>query len=366
MILFNLIGFFYLGFPQINFHHPITIQLSREFPTITLMLYFPVVGFMYLVSSSVSLSIIVFYVVAVVQEGITNRIGYDVTRPDAFVWGMQSLSWQAWGGFVAMVAISLWMARRHLADVCRNVFWGQDTVDDREEMISYRTAVYGLLLSLVYVVGWLWKSGMDLTIALLFIAGVLIAYYGITRLVVQAGIYYLTTPVGAQAFTMAIAGTGIGGHNLVALGLSYAWFGDVQSVFMPAAAHGARLAEAYRLRRGMAWALGLAVVLGFVANIYFVLSLCYTYGAGNFGSWYFTAGGGWRDGLRWRNSSFQRSMAHGLEQTGLFWYWQCCLCRAGPVSVSVSLVAAFSSGNCGGTAVDDALYRLLCISGVGE
>ena len=50
--------------------------------------------------------------------------------------------------------------------------------------------------------------------------------------------------------------------------------------------------EAYRLRRGMAWALGLAVVLGFVANIYFVLSLCYTYGAGNFGSWYFTAGGG--------------------------------------------------------------------------
>ena len=43
MILFNLIGFFYLGFPQINFRHPITIQLSREFPTITLMLYFPVV-----------------------------------------------------------------------------------------------------------------------------------------------------------------------------------------------------------------------------------------------------------------------------------------------------------------------------------
>ena len=292
MILFNLIGFFYLGFPQINFHHPITIQLSREFPTITLMLYFPVIGFMYLVSSSVSLSIIVFYLVAVVQEGITNRIGYDVTRPDAFVWGMQSLSWQAWGGFVAMVAISLWMARRHLADVLRSAFKGQDTVDDQEEMISYRAAVYGFLLALLYVVGWLWKSGMDLTVALLFITGVLVAYYGITRLVVQAGIYYLTTPVGSQAFTMAITGTGIGGNNLVALGLSYAWFGDVQSVFMPAAAHGARLAEVYRLRRGMAWALGLAVVLGFVANIYFVLSLCYTYGAGNFGSWYFTAGGG--------------------------------------------------------------------------
>ena len=50
---------------------------------------------MYLVSTSVSFSIVFFYLVAVVQERITNRIGYDVTRPDAFVWGTQSLSWQA-------------------------------------------------------------------------------------------------------------------------------------------------------------------------------------------------------------------------------------------------------------------------------
>jgi hypothetical protein len=42
----------------------------------------------------------------------------------------------------------------------------------------------------------------------------------------------------------------------------------------------------------MAWALGLAAIVGFCANIYFVLTLCYKYGAGNFGSWYFVAGGG--------------------------------------------------------------------------
>ncbi len=292
MMLFNVVGYFYIGFPQINFHHPVTIELSRDFPALSLMLYFPVIGFMYLVSTSVSLSIVVFYLIAVLQEGITNRIGYDVTRPDACVWGMQSLSWQAWGGFTAMVLISLWMARRHLGAVAGQVFAGQRTVDDSEEMISYRTAVYGFLLGLLYVVGWLWKSGMDLHVALLFIGAVLIAYYGVTRLVIQAGIYFLTPPVGAQAFALAITGTSIGGHNLVALGLSYAWFGDVQSLFMPAAAHGARLAEIYRVRRGMAWALGAAVLIGFVANIYFVLTLCYKFGAGNFGSWYFVAGGG--------------------------------------------------------------------------
>jgi len=292
MILFNIIGFFHVGFPQINFHRAIAFQLSRDFPVMNLMLYFPVIGFMYLVSTGVSFSIVFFYLVAVVQEGITNRIGYDVTRPDAFVWGMQSLSWQAWGGFTAMVLWSLWMGRRHLQAVCRQVFRGVRSLDDGEEMVSYRTAVYGFLASMLYALVWLWKSGMDLHIAVLFLFGVLVAYYGITRLVIQAGVYFLTPPVGAQAFTLAITGTSIGGHNLVALGLSYTWFGDVQSLFMPAAAHGAKLRELGGSRRSMARALGLAAVVGFVANIYFVLSLCYKYGAGNFGSWYFIAGGG--------------------------------------------------------------------------
>ena len=292
MILFNLIGSFYIGFPKLEFTQALTLQFSRDFPAISLMLYFPVIGFMYLVSTSVSFSIVFFYLLAVVQEGVTNRIGYDVTRPDAFVWGMQSLSWQAWGGFMAMVVVSLWMGRRHLGEVMRQVFRGQQTIDDSEEMVSYRTAVYGFLIGLVYILGWLWKSGMDLHIAVLFIFGVLAAYYGVTRLVVQAGVYFLGPPLGAQAFTLAITGTSIGGRNLVALGISYAWFGDVQSLFMPAAAHGARLAEIYRIRRSMAWALGLAVVVGFITCLYFVLSLCYQYGAGNFGSWYFVAGGG--------------------------------------------------------------------------
>ena len=174
MILFNLIGSFYIGFPKLEFTQAVTLQFSRDFPAISLMLYFPVIGFMYLVSTSVSFSIVFFYLLAVVQEGVTNRIGYDVTRPDAFVWGMQSLSWQAWGGFVAMVAVSFWMGRRHLGEVMRQVFRGQQTIDDSEEMVSYRTAVYGFLIGLAYILGWLWKSGMDLHIAVLFIFPIII------------------------------------------------------------------------------------------------------------------------------------------------------------------------------------------------
>ncbi|MBI2501930.1 MAG: hypothetical protein HYW07_01695 [Candidatus Latescibacteria bacterium] len=292
LVLFNIFSFFNPGLPRADIWSGLSFQFGRDFPAIQLRVIPPILGFIFLASTSISFSIWFFYLIAVAQEGITNRIGYDVTSPDAFVWGMQSLSWQGWGAFVAMVLWSLWVGRRHLRAVVRQAFSGKRTLDDRTEMMSYRVAVWGLLLSTLYSLAWLVRSGMGLQVALLFLAGVLIGYTGITRLVVQTGMYYLTTPVGGQAFAIAVTGTGVGQANLVSLGLSYAWFGDVQSVFMPSAAHAAKLDEVIDARRWLGPLLGLAVVVGFAVTIWFVLYLCYEYGAGNLRSWYFAAGGG--------------------------------------------------------------------------
>ncbi len=275
LVLFNLISYFQPGFPRTDIWAGFSLQFGRDFPPIDLRLIPPIVGFIFLAGTGISFSIWFFYLVAVIQEGVTNRFGYDLTQPDAFVWGMQSLSWQGWGAFVGMVCWSLWVGRGHLRAVARQVFRGQRTLDDRGELLSYRVAVWGGLGALAYVVGWLWRSGMDLHVALLFVVGVLIGYTGITRLVIQTGMYYLTTPVGGQAFALSLTGTGIGAANLVPLSLSYAWFGDVQSVFMPSAAHGAKLDEVARVRRWLGPVLGLAVVVGLVSTTWFVLHLCY-------------------------------------------------------------------------------------------
>ena len=64
---------------------------------------------------------------------------------------------------------------------------------------------------------------------------------GITRLVVQAGLHYLTSPMQAQALAVAMA---------------------------------------------------IAVVTSFAATIWLILHLCYEYGAGNFTSWFFQPGAG--------------------------------------------------------------------------
>ena len=291
IMLFNIISYFHPGFPQLAIHRSMTLHITPDFPPIHLMIYLPVLGFMFLVSTNISFSIWFFYLLATVQEGITNRVGYDISSPEPFAWGLQTLTWQAWGAFTAMVLWSVWMGRRHLVAVFRHAFKIGDPIDDQDEMMPYRAAVYGILAGLIYVLWWLHRSGMDLHLALLVVFGVLVGYIGLTRLVVQSGLYYLTLPVTGQGFAMAITGTSIAPTNLMAISVSYSWFGDVQSILMPSAAHGARLNELYgRHRRLLGIAIGIAVLIGLIASLYYILYICYQYGAGNL------RGGAWKGG----------------------------------------------------------------------
>ncbi len=292
IVIWNIFGFFFHFFPQISWDYP--IQTIRGFPNINIRLYFPVIGFMYFANLNVSFSIWVFFLLTLIEEGLFNRFGLGVTEADKFVWGLPSTSWQCWGAFVMLVLWGLWMARDHIKDVFRKA-WNPDLpIDDSRELMSYRGAVLGLLLGAAYMLVWLNKAGMEWWVAASFLFFVLVAYLGITRLVVQAGIYYLTTPVVSQAMTMMTFGTSaISAPGLAALGLTYCFFGDVQSIFMTSAAHAAKLQNTLHIaRRGFALAIGLAVILSFAVALTNLISMAYEQGASNFNSWIFRVSSG--------------------------------------------------------------------------
>jgi len=276
IILFNMISYVEPGFPRCP------------------LLHVPIIGFMYLVGTSISFSIWFFYYVTQLENAVVQWAGLTVD-PDTFVYSSQwgsSLSWQAFGAFMAMVLWSLWMGRGHLRAVFTHAFGGRRRLDDTGEMMSYRVAVFGFLGGSAYLIAWLCQSGMDLYVAALFLFGVYVVYLGITRVVIQSGLNYVTSPMAPQAMVLTLTGTMISPPNLVALALSYSWCSDIQSIFMPSAAHASKLSELYHRRRGLAVAISLAIVVGYLSTIYFVIVLCYEYGAGNFRSWFFAAGGG--------------------------------------------------------------------------
>jgi hypothetical protein len=292
IILFNAIAYFYPGFPQLPIHQDNTLQLLPGTTPLLLTLYFPVVGFMYLVGTSISFSVWFCYLFTLAESGVVSWAGLGVARPDAFVWDWQPLAWQAYGAFVAMVLWSLWMGRRHLAAVFGKAFGRRETPADQDELIPYRPAVYGLLGGILYILAWTWKAGMDLHVALLYLGGVLVMVIGITRLVVQSGLHYLTPPMASQGLAIALCGTAIPPPNLGALALAYSWCGDIESIFMPSAAHAAKLNELCPRKRSLALAIALAVVASLAITLYFMLYMCYKYGAGNFRSWFFQPGAG--------------------------------------------------------------------------
>ena len=292
IILFNCISYWQPGFPQLNIHQDYQIQVFRGAPPVVLKIYFPIIGFVYLISTPISFSVWFFYLVALAGTALANWWGVTV-QPDSFMYSsMTQLQWTSSGAFVAMVLWSFWMGRHHLAAVGRAVFWHTGEVDDRHEMMSYPLAVWGGLASFVFILVWLWSSGMALHVAGLLIVGALIVYIGMTRIVIQSGVHYVTSPYSPQALVLAATGTGIGPHSLVALSLSYSWCSDIQSIFMPATAHAARLNLLGRERRRLGVAIGIAVVFGFVLTVWFMMWICYKHGAGNFRSWVYDPGAG--------------------------------------------------------------------------
>lgn len=292
LISWNIVGYFFHFVPKIEWFYP--VQVAHGFPALHIYLYLPVIGFIYFVNLNVSFSIWLFYLLIFIEEGIFNRFGLGVVETDAFVWSFPSTSWQSWGAFVVMVLWGLWMGRGHISGVCRKAWNPRGGLDDSGELLTYRTSVIGLVLGFAYMLAWLHEAGMPFLVAAFFLAGVLIAYLGITRLVIQAGIYYITTPIVSQAMTVTTFGTGvITAPGLATLGLTYSFFGDVQSIFMVGAAHAAKLQDSMRIsRRGLCLAIALAVAIGLTVSTVNIIHMAYDQGASNFNSWIYRVSSG--------------------------------------------------------------------------
>lgn len=289
VVLWNMIGYFVPTFPAMPLRN--NLVLFRDAPPVRLNIYFPLIGFAYLINLDVALSIWVFHVLGLAQVAMTNRFGFSVGAGDNYCSPSPVMAWQGFGGFVVLVGWGLWMARAHLKDVFLKAL-GRADIDDRGELLSYRASVVGLLVGLMYVVAFLLASGMSPIVAGVFLFAVLVLYLGVTRIVIEGGLVFLRGPMIAQHFAVyALGVTSLTPVNMAALSVSYAWFCDVKSFFMPAAAHAAKLGDALNLRRNaIVVAVVLALVAGVVTSMYYTLAMGYAHGAYNYGDWIFMGG----------------------------------------------------------------------------
>lgn len=268
----------YTSFPQ--------LIIARGFPAIHAKLDVFVIGFAFLTRMDVLFSIWFFHLLSILQSGVFNRVGYSIGSADPWCSFDAATGWQSFGGFLLLVLWGLWTARSHLKDVLKKAFTGKGDVDDKDELLSYRTAVFGLIFSVFYMVFWLHQAGMALKAVFVFLFVTFILYIGLSKIIAESGLVYLRGPLTAQAFTWhALGATALAGPSAAILGLSFAFFCDAKGFVMPSLVHIAKVSGNIKQRKKqISVIVGLAVLMGFVAATWYVIYEGYNFGAYNFGA----------------------------------------------------------------------------------
>lgn len=282
IIAWNIVSYFEPTFPKIPYRG-VDVSFGPHFQPMRTYLYPIIIGFGYFIRVDILVGLWLFNVLTNIEVGLLNTFGFKTEFVATHSTGPLPIGSQSMGAYVAIVAVGLWMARFHLRDVFRKAVFRDPSVDDSEEIVSYRVAVYGFAICGLYMAAWHWATGMEWDFLLVYLLGVFILYIAMTRVIAEAGVISLRTPLNPQPFAMVIKGTaGLTRETLVSTSLSYCLHSDIKTTIMPACAHSVMLFDTLEgNRRAMIWPIVIAMGAGLIATIAYTIYMGYTYGMAN-------------------------------------------------------------------------------------
>lgn len=292
-LVWNIITYFNPFLPPFAYfgNFPGVITLVSNVPVIFISFYPSIVGIAYFVNLDVLAGLWFFYLVGMVEFGLFNQSGITIPGYDNYSADHAVVGWQNMGAFCLLVLWGLWRGRKHTGAIFSQAFGRRNDLDDSDEFLSYRTAVFGLIAGTVYCLIWLYQLGISPLVGLLFLTMVFFIYVGTSRIIAESGVPYIRGPMIAQVFAFyAVGSSNMTPQTMTGLALTYGGLGEIKASFMPQMAHGMKLAEqGKRWGRQLGWVIGLACAAGLLVSLYWTIHLAYTYGAKSMGMWWFLA-----------------------------------------------------------------------------
>lgn len=320
----NGLHFYFPLFPGIQMVN--SISIFRRTLSLMFRVSFPMIGFTYFVNLPLAFSLWFFCLFTTVQQGIMNITGLASMEwlpytPTAV------LGWQSFGGLLVMVLYGFWVSRRHLMTIIRNISFRQEDNSVAEEIISYRTALLGTCIGLLFIFFWLVMSGLGPVPSVLAIVFAFILFIGITRVVAEGGLAATRAPVIAPVATASLFGSSrLGPSGMAALGLMFVYASDVRTFVMASVANGLKMLEDIKEnKRWIFMAIIISILVTLASSIWATILMGYKYGGINADNWFFVAGPQypWKyvaeqmqhpSGTNW---GYMGMMAAGAAATGL-------------------------------------------------
>ena len=267
-----------------------SVPLFRRMVSLIIRLSFPMVGFSYLINLDIAFSLWFFNIVANTQKGILGVLGItNIERLDYGAGATPSLAHQGIGALVVLVVLGLWVGRSHLKDVFRKAFRGDADVDDSDEIMSYRVAVFGALGGMIFMTLWMWQSGLAFWASIVFVLVAFLIFIGLTRVVVESGAAEaVASSISSSVLVSAVGSTVLGPLGMTSVAFTYVWCADIRSFVMASAGNGLKLSdELGRRKRPLFWAMLATVVVALGGAIWMIMRMSYAHGGINLNSWFF-------------------------------------------------------------------------------
>lgn len=281
--LWNVGSYFTPAFPPIPIEGG-QFRIAPDFPFLIRRISFYAIGFGYFARLDVLFSVWFFVLLTGFEVFVFNKLGYTPGAADR-QWQSQALGWQSGGALIFLAVWSLWMARSHLKDVWHKARKPNCDVDDSQELLSYRMAVGGFLISMLLIVAWLYKAGMELFVIATFLPIALFTFLGISRVIAELGLVYVYYQVQPFEAALNIWGTPLIGRASVTMLSFMRVFDSIGKGFvMPAFTQSIKAVDRTAKPRTIAIVIWGALALGFILSVVDTLYLGYAYGAYNLGN----------------------------------------------------------------------------------
>ncbi|HEV7300618.1 MAG TPA: DUF6785 family protein [Tepidisphaeraceae bacterium] len=179
-------------FPPLPLTYDLTGVLSEQPWTLTdwglkrQTIYFTVIGVIYFADTRVALSLWGLYLAKQVYHVTAGASGAELTEP-------MQLD-QIIGATVAFAGAILWIARRHLAEVVRQMVGRRRDGDSQGRYLPHALSGWGLVVCLVGLVAWLTLAGASVVGAVALVTMLMLIYLVLAKVVAETGLLYVLIP----------------------------------------------------------------------------------------------------------------------------------------------------------------------------
>jgi hypothetical protein len=236
-----------------------------------------IVGMGYLLPIDLLFSCWFFFLFWRGEKVVSSALGYLGEHPR-----FPYVDEQMFGGYVAVFLFSLWSARHTLRDIWQKVLTNGPTPSDAGEPMAFRTAVFGALTGLLFLIAFSYCAGLPPWIGILFFA----IYFAIALAVAR-----MRAELGPPTHDLHFIGpyqslyTIFGSKNLTPSTLGvftiFYWFNRAYRCHpMPHQLEAFKMAQVTRTSmRGVLGAMLLAALVGIVTTFWVTLDVSYRLGA---------------------------------------------------------------------------------------